>query len=303
MPRPIWTGSITFGLVNVPVRLFSAVSQKEVRFHMLHKKDGGRIRMKRVCSIDGKEIPYEEIEKGFEIAPEQYVEILPEELEKFDPKASKSIDIEDFVSADEIDPIYFDHPYFVAPDKSAEKAYALLTESMREQNKVAVARMVMRTKQYLCVLRPYEDGLSLTTLNYADEVNDIGELDLPDEHAKPKERELKMAEQLINTLTAKKWDPDKYRDEYRDKVMALIEQKAAGEKVTPISEAPHATKTVDLMEALQASLAMGRGEAANESTGHHKGEIRHRAAAAKTARASSSHKKAAHKKKPAHKKK
>lgn len=284
MPRPIWTGAISFGLVNVPVRLFSAVSQKEVRFHMLHAKDDGRIKLKRVCSVDGKEVPYEDIIKGYEVAPDQYVEITPEELEKFDPKASKAIDIEDFVKETEVDPIYFDHPYYVGPDKGADKAFALLVEAMKQQKKVAVARMVMRTKQYLCLLRPFGDGLNLTTLNYADEIRDIGELDLPGHEAKPKERELKMAEQLIDTLTAKKWEPEKYKDEFREKVMAYIEQKAQGAKITSISEEPKATRTVDLMEALRASLAMG-GRAASSANEDHEaeGEIRHRAAAARTA--------------------
>lgn len=299
MPRPIWTGAISFGLVNVPCRLFSAVSQKEVRFHQLHKKDGGRIRMKRFCSIDGKEVAYEDIIKGYEVSPDQYVEITPEELEKFDPKASKAIDIEDFVKEDQVDPIYFDHPYFVGPDKGADKAFALLVEAMRQEKKVAIARMVMRTKQYLCLLRPFENGMNLTTLNYGDEVRDISELDLPDAHSAPKERELKMASQLIDTLTAKKFEPEKYRDEFRDKLMAYIDAKKAGEKVVSISEEPRATKTVDLMEALQASLAMGKKgtPAANDDTTEDAGEIRHRSQAARSKKAPAKKKKPAAKKK------
>ena len=277
MPRPIWTGAISFGLVNVPVKLFSAVSQKEVRFHMLHKKDSGRIRMKRFCSVEDAEVAYEDIIKGYEVGPDQYVEITPEELEAFDPKASKAIDIEDFIPEAGLDPVYFDHPYYLAPDKGADKAFALLCAAMRQEQKVAIARMVMRTKQYLCVMRPYENGMALTTMNYPDEVNDVSDLDLPGADAKPKERELKMASQLIETLTSKKFDPEKYRDEYREKVMAFIEKKAAGEKVIAISEAPKHTRTADLMEALRASLATGKGEeAANEE----KGELRHRAQAA-----------------------
>lgn len=299
MARPIWTGAISFGLVNVPVRLFSAVSQKEVRFHQLHAKDGGRIRMKRFCSVDGKEVPYEDIIKGYEVGPDQYVEITPEELEKFDPKASKAIDIEDFVKEDQVDPIFFDHPYYVGPDKGADKAFALLVEAMKQEKKVAIARMVMRTKQYLCLLRPFGDGMNLTTLNYADEVRDIGELDLPDAHSKPKERELKMASQLIDTLTAKKFEPEKYRDEFRDKLMAFIESKAAGEKVVAISDAPRATKTTDLMEALQASLAMGKrgAGAANDDAAEAEGEIRHRAQAAHARKAPTKKKKPTAKKK------
>src|SRR5579864_2415834 len=159
MPRPIWNGSIAFGLVNVPVKLFSATSPKDVRFHQLRKSDASRVRQKRVSAADGEEVPYEEIVKGYEIGPDQYVVVEPDELDALDPRSTQTIDIEEFVDLDQIDPIYYDHPYYLVPDKRAEKAYALLSEAMRQTNKVAVARFVMRTKQYLAALRPGPEGV------------------------------------------------------------------------------------------------------------------------------------------------
>src|SRR5438270_3074291 len=194
MARPIWSGSISFGLVSVPVKLFSATSPKEVRFHMLHDKDGGRIQQKRVCSIDGEEIAWEHIVKGFEISKGRYVTVTREELEAFIPRATKAIEIEDFVGLDEIDPIYYENTYYLAPDKGASKPYALLVEAMKRSGKVGIARFVLRTKQYLAAVRPMGRALALSTMLFADEVVSQDELDaLPDAHSKPGERELKMA--------------------------------------------------------------------------------------------------------------
>ncbi len=271
MPRPIWTGAISFGLVNVPVKLFSAVSQKEVHFHMLHDKDGARIKQKRVCSADGEEVPYEHIVKGYEVAKERYVAITKEELEAFDPKATSSIDIEDFVKLEEIDPIFYESTYHLVPDKKAVKAYALLRDAMQASGKVGIARMVMRTKQYLCCVRPSEGGLLLSTMLYADEVVPQSSLEgLPDESAsKPKEKELEMAKQLIDTLSGP-FEPKKYKDEYREKVLALVEAKAEGEEIVTPPQEQGAAKVVNLMDALKKSLAAG--------------EVRHRPEAARTAR-------------------
>lgn len=257
MPRAMWTGAISFGLVNVPIRLFSAVSQKEVHFHMLHGKDGGRIRLKRVCSIDGEEVPYEEIVKGHELSRGQYVVIDPKELEALDPKASRTIEIEDFVDIDEIDPIYFERTYYTAPDRGAAKAYSLLLDAMRDTGKVAIARMVMRTKGYLCCVRPMGNALALSTMLYADEVVAQEDVDLPDvDAAKPKERELDMAKQLVESL-ATEFVPEKYRDRHRDRVLELIERKAEGrELVTQPEEEP--SKVVNLADALAKSLASAR---------------------------------------------
>jgi DNA end-binding protein Ku len=262
MPRPIWSGSISFGLVNVPVKLLTAVHQKEVRFHMLHDEDGARIKQKRVCSKDDEEVPYEHIAKGYEVSPGSYVMVTPDELEAFDPEATKAIEIEDFVGLQEIDPIYWDHTYHLVPNKGAEKAYALLFHAMKEAKKVGIARVVLRTKQYLCTIRPMEKGLVMSTMQYADEIVDQSDLEgLPKSEHKPKERELQMAGQLIDTLTTE-FKPEKYKDEYRERVLELIHKKAEGEEIVaapPEKAAPG--KVVNLMEALKASLShQERGE-------------------------------------------
>ncbi|TMA26004.1 MAG: Ku protein [Deltaproteobacteria bacterium] len=278
MPRPIWSGSISFGLVNVPVKLFSATSPKEVRFHMLHDKDGGRIQQKRVCSIDGEEVPWEHIIKGFEISKGRYVSVTREELQAFDPRATRTIEIEDFVELSQIDPIYYETTYYLVPDKGAAKPYALLLEAMKRTGKVGVARFVLRTKQYLCAVRPKDRALALSTMLYRDEVVEADELDdLPSAQTKPAERELKMAEQLVESLSGK-FEIEKYRDEYREQVLALLEKKAEGEEIVaePAAEEPRG-KVVNLMDALQKSLAAAR----------ERGEVRHKPedrAVARTAR-------------------
>jgi DNA end-binding protein Ku len=261
MPRAIWTGAISFGLVNVPVKLYAATSPKTVRFHQLSAKTGGRIRQKRVDSTTGDEVPYEDIVKGYEITPDRYVVITNEELETLDPKVTKTIDVEDFVDLVEIDPIYFDHSYYVAPATGGAKAYRLLLEAMREAGKVALCRIVIRSKQQLCALRPTGDVLTLSTMLFGDEViapDRLDELDSVSE-TEASERELAMARQLIDSLSSD-FEPSKYRDEYRDRVLALIERKAGGEEIAvqPAAEEPEAAP--DLMAALEASLAAVKGD-------------------------------------------
>jgi DNA end-binding protein Ku len=284
MPRAIWSGSVSFGLVNVPVKLFSAVSQKEVRFNMLHDADGGRIELHRFCSIEQKEVPWEHIVKGYQVSPGRYVTLTEEELAAADPKATRSIDIEEFVALEEIDPIYYDATYYLAPDKGAGKAYALLLEAMRRSRKVAIGRFVLRTKQSLCCLRPLEDVLALSTLNYADEINPRD--DLVGESGEPSDRELEMAERLVDSLTAP-FDPDKFKDDHREKVLALVEKKAAGEEVVAPAEPEEAGRVVNLADALAASLAAAKGGGARAERARPAADSRrHRvAAAAHTARA------------------
>lgn len=259
MARPIWSGSISFGLVNVPVKLFSAQSPKDVRFHQLHGPDNGRIRQKRFCEVEGAEVPYDEIVKGYEIAPEQYVIIEPGELEDFDPKATHTIDIEEFCHLDQIDPIYFERAYYLAPDGRAGKPYRLLADALAESGKVAIARFVMRTKQYLAAIRVVDGVLVLSTMLYHDEVNDPEELDLPSaDDLEITERELKMAQQLVDSLTVDNFEAEKFTDTYRERVLDLIEKKAAGEViVAPVADA-EPTKVVDLLAALEASVAAAR---------------------------------------------
>ena len=254
MPRPIWSGAISFGLVNVPVKVFSATSSKDVRFHQLDGKSKSRIKQKRVSVATGEEVPYEDLIKAYEIAPDNYVTVTPEELEALDPKASKTIDIEDFVDLDQIDPVYYERPYYLVPDKGGQKAYALLRNAMRETNKVGIARVVLRTKQYLAAIRPKDDALVMETMLFSDEVNPLDELDLPGPDVDVTEREEKMARSLIDSLTTD-FEPSKYRDEYRERVLQLIEQKASGQEIVVEDTAEEAPRVVDLMAALEASLA------------------------------------------------
>ena len=256
MARSIWSGAISFGLVNVPVKLFSATSPKTVRFHQLSSKTGARIRQKRVDPTTGEEVPYEEIVKGYEITPEQYVLISTEELEALDPKATRTIDIEEFVDLAEIDPIYYDHSYYLAPAAGGAKAYRLLVDAMRESEKVAIGRLVLRTKQQLCALRPTGGVLTLSTMLFGDEVLEPDRLDELDgvEEAEATKRELTMAQQLIESLSAD-FEPTKYHDEYRERVLDLIERKAAGEEIAIQPETEEPAAAPDLMAALEASLA------------------------------------------------
>ena len=262
MARAIWSGSISFGLLNVPVKLYSAVSKKSVSFRELRESDSSRVRHRRVAEADGEEVSYDEIVKGYEISPEQYVVITKDELEELDPKKTRAIEIQDFVDLDEIDPIYFDHPYYLGPDKGAEKAYALLVKAMTDSRKVAIARFVLRNKENLAALRPMDGVMTMATMRFADEVVKPEEIADSIESAdeKPKKRELEMAKALIDSLSGD-FDAESYRDEYREQLLALIERKAKGEKaVVSSSEAPAPTKAPDLMAALEESLAAVRGE-------------------------------------------
>jgi DNA end-binding protein Ku len=257
MPRAIWSGAISFGLVNVPIKLFTATSQKDVRFHQLHDKDGARIQQKRVCSKDGEEVPMEHIVKGYEVSRDTYVLITPEELDALDPKASRTIDILDFVDLEEIDPVYFDATYYMVPEKGAGKAYALLMEAMRKSKKVAIARVVLRQKQHLVALRPLGNALSMQTMLYADEVVGVDTLEGLPEDVEVTDRELAMAQQLIDSL-ADDFKPEQYRDDYRERVLDLIERKAEGQEIVAADEEEETAPVVDLMAALEASLAAAK---------------------------------------------
>ncbi|HEX2064745.1 MAG TPA: Ku protein [Acidimicrobiales bacterium] len=265
MARSIWGGAISFGLVNVPVKLFTAVRKKDVRFHQLHAKDGGRIQQKRVCSLDGEEVPYEEIAKGYELGSDHYVMIGPDELDDLDPEATHTIDIEDFVDLDQIDPLYFDSSYYVVPDDRGGKAYQLLVEAMSRSNKVGIAKVVMRTKQYLVALRPVGDVLVMSTMNFADEVVPHDELEgVPRDGKGVSDRELTMAQQLIDSL-AGDFEPEKYHDTYREQVLDLIERKAEGQEIVAPPAAERPAPVVDLLAALEASLAAAKGDRSAKS--------------------------------------
>lgn len=255
MPRHIWSGTISLGLVNVPVKLYNSVRVKTIRFHQLRKSDGCRIRLKNVCASDGAEVPAEEIVRGFEVSPGRHVVIADEEMDALYPENTRKIEIEDFVTMSQIDPVYFEKSYYLVPDKGAAKAYSLLLLAMGRTGKVAVARFVLHNKQHLSAIRPVGNALGLSTMYFADEVVAQEQLeDLPPVDASPAPRELEMAERLITTLSVD-FDPEKYRDDFRERVMDMINRKAEGETVATRPPAEEPGKVIDLMAALEASLA------------------------------------------------
>jgi DNA end-binding protein Ku len=257
--RAIWSGSISFGLVNVPVKVVTATRSKDVKFNMLHAKDGGRIQQKRVCAVDNEEVPWEEIAKGYPLNGDEYVMITDEEMKALAPEKSDTIDIVDFVDLHEIDPILYEKTYYLVPQKGAAKAYRLLVEAMTRTSRVAVARVVMREKEHLVTLRPIGDALAMETMLYHDEVVPIAEIEEIPRDVKVGEKELAMAEQLVGAL-AGAFHPDKYRDEHRERVLKLIEAKAEGKTISaPPRKAEKAP--ADLVEALKASLAAAKQKA------------------------------------------
>jgi DNA end-binding protein Ku len=253
MPRAIWTGAISFGLVNVPVKLYSAISQKTVRFNQLHERDGVRIQLKRICPADGEEVPFEHIVKGYEITPGEYVVVSKEELEALEPPKTKTIEIEEFIDAGEIDPIYYDRSYYLLPDRVGQKPYRLLVAAMEQAGKVAIGRVTIRTKEQLVAIRPTGDMLTMATMNYADEVVASTDLEArPADEVKTAERERDMARQLVDSLTSD-FEPDKFHDTYRERVLELIAQKAEGKEVA-LAPATERAPAPDLMAALEASV-------------------------------------------------
>lgn len=258
MARAIWSGSISFGLLNVPVKLYSAVARRSIGLREIRESDGARIRHRRVAEGTDEEVPYEKIVKAFEITKDQYVPLAKAELEALAPEKSRAIEVRDFVDLEEIDPIYYDSPYYLGPADGAERAYSLLARAMEGSGKIAVARFVFRNKEHLAAIRPADGVLTLTTMRFADEVVPPSELDdvLPAEQPKVEKREVEMAEQLIDSLT-RSFDPGAYRDEYREQLLALIERKAEGKDVlaAPEVEEPEPTKAPDLMAALEQSIA------------------------------------------------
>lgn len=299
MARAIWTGAISFGMVSVPVKLYSALDRKSVRFHQLSGKTGVRVAQKRVDPQSGEEIPYADIVKGYEIAPDRYVVIEPGELEALEPKKTKTIEIEDFVELSQIDPVFYDHPYYLAPGPGGAKPYRLLLEAMRETGKVAIARVVIRSKEQLVALRPIGDALGMATMMFADEVLPPERLDEVAEAAdiKTTKRELDVAKQLVDSL-AGAFEPDKYSDSHRAQVLALIERKAEGKQIAVQPEPEDVTAPApDLMSALKASLDAVRARQGDDGAA----KPRKKTAATKAAAAKAASPKAATKK-PAAKK-
>ncbi len=261
MARAIWSGSISFGLLNVPVKLYSAVARRNIALRELRASDSARIKHRRVAEGTDEEVPYDEIVKAYEITPGQYVPLSKDEMAAMAPEKTRAIDVKDFVDLDQIDPIYFDSPYYLGPADGAEKAYSLLAAAMKASGKVAIAHFVFRNKEHLAAIRTSGGVLTLTTMRFADEVVPASELEevLPDEAPGVAKKEQQMAERLIESLSTD-FDPGAYRDEYREQLLKLIERKAEGKEIVASeSEAPQATKAPDLMTALEESIAAVKG--------------------------------------------
>jgi DNA end-binding protein Ku len=258
MARPVWSGTISFGLVSIPVKLYNAVRRQSVSFNQLDERNMARIRYRKVNGETGEEVSDDHIIKGYEISKGRYVVVDPDELEPFMPVANKSVDLEEFVDLDQIDPVYFDSAYHLAPD-GPPKPYVLLARAMEASGKVAIGRFVMRNKQYTAAIRAEEGRLIMSTLAYADEVVDASDIDelngLDDVDVSAKE--IKMAESLVESLAAD-FEPEKYHDEYREEVMALIQMKADGEEFEVPEAAAEKPKVVDIMAALEASVAAAK---------------------------------------------
>lgn len=268
MARPIWSGAVSFGLVTIPVRLYSATSEQTVRFHQFERGTGSRIRYRRVNEDTGQEVDYGDIVKGYEVDDGRHVIVTPEELEAVEPEKRRTIDVEDFVDLGDIDPVFFNKTYYLAPaeDVGAEKPYALLLQAMDTTNKVAVCRFVMRNKEYLATIRPIDGMLGVETMFFSDEVRDASDVDNVPVDLDVGDRELSMAEQLVSSLTTD-WDPTRYTDTYRERVLELIGRKAEGEEI--VTEQPaERPEAGGLMDALRASVeaARQRGQAAGSPT-------------------------------------
>jgi DNA end-binding protein Ku len=249
--RPTWSGMISFGLVNIPVGLYTATEDHEISFHLLHKEDNGRIKNQRECTKCGKAVEYDDLVRGFEYEKGHYLTLSDEDLKAVTPKTSEGIDIMDFVDVSEIDPIYFDKPYYIAPDKKSGKAYALLLQALKVSNKVGIANLVMRTKEHLAAVQAHDDILILYTLHFADEIRSHSEL--PRGESEVGERELGMAKMLIDNMTGH-FEPEKYKDTYTEQMTEMINKKLAGEDIKIEDKQVEATNVIDLMEFLKASI-------------------------------------------------
>jgi DNA end-binding protein Ku len=255
MPRAMWKGAISFGLVTIPVSVYPATEEKTLRFHQLHDEDGGRIRYKRVCEKDAEEVPFEHIVKGYEIEKDRYVVLTDEDFDAVPLASSRAIDIVQFVDYDEIDPVMFKKSYYLVPEETGAKAYSLLREAMKEDDRVGIAKVSFRDREHIAALRFKDDAFVLETMFWPDEIRgaDFGGVDV---HQDVREQELNMARQLIDSLTSE-WNPDEFSDAYREALLEIVEAKLNGQEIEVV-EAEPAAKVVDLMEALKASVAAAK---------------------------------------------
>jgi DNA end-binding protein Ku len=257
MPSAIWTGAISFGLVQVPVKLVGATKSKDVSFNQLEEGTGARIRYRKVSDKTGDEVEADRIVRGFEVTKGRYVIVEPGEIESLRPKGSHEIEIEEFVDLDDIDPLYFEQPYYLVPDKRGEKPYALLVDAMTSLNKVAIGRIVMRSKERLVAIRPLNGALCVETMRYADEVLPADGI-APEGDVKLTEKERTMARQLVESLAAEGFEPEKYHDQYREQLLDLIARKESGEEIVAEPQTEPPAKVLDLVAALEASIAKSK---------------------------------------------
>ena len=253
MAHAIWSGSINFGLVTIPVKLFTAVKTDELSFNLLHAKDEGRIKYERICAIEEKPVPWDEIVKGYEYEKGQYVLLRDDDFKKVNPEATQSVDILEFVELDKINPMYFDKPYYLEPTKQGRHAYALLRETLAHTNRVAIARVVIRTKEYIAAVKPIEDALVLELMHWASEIVGADSIDVPDRTKLP-ENELKMARMLVDTMSVDDFEPEKFTNKYHDELLTMIEARAAGKELPKPKKVPTRAKVVNLMDVLAQSL-------------------------------------------------
>ena len=261
MARAIWKGSISFGLVNIPIALYSATRREELKFRLLRKSDLSPVNYKRVAEKDGKEVSWDQIVKGYEYEKGKYVVLKEEDFERVDLEATQTVDIKDFVNQEEIDPMFFYKPYYLEPQKGGDKAYALLRDALKDSNKVGIAKVVIKTRQYLAGVKPEDGALVLELMHFADELADPEKLDVPKKTEVGK-REMNMAKSLIDSMSSK-WDPEKYKDDYREALMEVIEEKveAGGKEIEERpKKAPKPTKIIDLVSVLQKSLEQTGGK-------------------------------------------
>ena len=257
MPSSIWSGHLTFGLISMPVRLFSGARSSGISFNMLHRPDKSRLKQQYICQAEGTVVDRNEIVKGYEFRKDEYIVIEPEEIKKIEPKTAKTMEILEFVKSSDVDPIYFESSYYMMPEEAGRRPYALLTKALEESEYVAIAKITMHNREYTVFLRPTEGGLMLHTMYYADEVRKVEGFGAPD--VELKEAEVKVAHQLIEAL-ADKWDPDKYKDTFQENLKKLIEAKLEGGEVTAVEKPKKLAPVVDLMAALKQSLAQMEGK-------------------------------------------
>jgi DNA end-binding protein Ku len=283
--RAIWKGSISFGLVNIPIALYPATRKEDLRFRLLRAKDLSPVNYKRVAEKDGKEVPWDQILKGYEYEKSKYVVLKDEDFQRVDLEATQTVDIQDFVKQEEIDPVFFYKPYYLEPQKGGDKAYVLLRETLKKTGKIGIAKVVIKTRQYLAGVKAEQDVLVLELMHFAEELADPSKLHIP-KKIEPGKREIDMATALVNSMSSK-WDPKKYRDDYREALMEVIEEKveAGGKELEekPKKKAPPSTKVIDLVSVLQQSLNQTQGakktRSARKASAHVAGRARHRKAA------------------------